>query len=115
MVAYANDRVSAISDPARKASRQSEYESASHALVFPALDGRLVIDAAQRIWLGSFLRPGDKEQEWWLFGIDGTLVGRVTVPSALTVTDAGTDYVLGIWRDADGVQTIRQYRLVPSN
>jgi hypothetical protein len=115
MAAYANDRVSAISDPARKASRQSEYESASHALVFPALDARLVIDAVQRIWLGSFLRPGDKEQEWWLFGIDGTLVGRVTVPSALTVTDAGTDYVLGIWRDADGVQTIRQYRLVPSN
>ena len=111
MAAYADERVSAISDPARKASRRAEYQEASHAPVFPALEPRIVVDAAQRIWLGSFRRPGDKEQEWWLFSIDGTLVGRITVPSALTVTDAGPDYVLGIWRDQDGVQTIRHYRL----
>jgi hypothetical protein len=114
MAAYADERVSSITDPARKASRRAEHMDESHAQVFPALEPRIVVDAAQRVWLGSFRRPGDTEQDWWLFRIDGALVGMISVPAALTVTDAGPDYVLGIWRDEDGVQTIRQYRLAPS-
>lgn len=112
MAAYADDRVSAISDPARKASMRSTYVDESHAATFPALEARLVVDAGQRIWLGSYKRPGDQEQSWWLFGIDGAVLGQVTVPSSFTVTDAGPDFVLGVWRDADGVETIRQYRLI---
>ncbi|MGH9204638.1 MAG: hypothetical protein ACRD2A_25700, partial [Vicinamibacterales bacterium] len=84
----------------------------SHAPVFPALDERVVDDAERRIWLGSYKRPGDKQQDWWIFTVEGAMVGRVTVPAALTVMDAGTDYVLGVWRDEDGVQTVRLYRLV---
>lgn len=113
MAAYAEDRVSALNDPARRASLRGTFERAAHAPVFPALEARIVVDAQQRIWLGAYRRPGDREQTWWVFGIDGTLYGQVTVPTALTVMDAGSDYVLGVWRDADGVQTIRQYRLVP--
>jgi hypothetical protein len=114
MEAYADERVSAISDAARKTTLRAEHANTSHAPVFPALDERILIDAAQRVWLGSYKRPGDREQTWWVFALDGALLSQLTVPAALTVTDAGTDYVLGVWRDADGVQTIRQYRLVPS-
>jgi hypothetical protein len=42
------------------------------------------------------------------------MIGRVNAPVALTITDAGTDWVLGIWRDQDGVQTVRLYDLRPS-
>jgi hypothetical protein len=115
MAAYAADRVSGITDPVRRESLRANYLRQSHAPVFPALEPRLVVDAERRIWLGSYKRPGDREQEWWLFTIEGALVGRVAVPAALTVMDAGADYVLGVWRDADGVQTIRQYRLVPAS
>jgi len=110
MSAYAEEQVTAILDPAARAERKATYEGKSHAPVFPALDERVVVDAERRIWLASYKRPGDKQQDWWLFTVDGAMVGRVTVPAALTVTDAGTDYVLGVWRDEDGVQTVRMYR-----
>ena len=111
MAAYADDRSGAIADPARRATMRSTYVEASHAPTFPALDERVVVGADDRIWLGAYKRPGDKEQNWWVFGVDGALIGQVTVPSVFTLTDAGTDYLLGIWHDPDGVQTIRRYRL----
>ena len=73
-----------------------------------------MVDADERIWLGSFKRPGDREQTWWIFGVDGAMLGRVTVPASLTIMDAGSDYLLGVWRDADGMQTVRLYQLAPT-
>jgi hypothetical protein len=104
-------RMEAIRDSARREMLRRDYEASSHAPVFPALEARLVIDAQQRVWLGEYVRPGDREQHWWMFTVDGRMVGHVAVPASLTVTDAGTDYVLGVWRDEDGVQTVRLYRL----
>jgi hypothetical protein len=114
MGAYADDRAGAIADPARRATMRSTFLEESHAPAFPALQERLIVGADHRIWLGSYKRPGDKEQTWWAFGVDGTLFGQMTVPSAFTLTDAGTDYILGVWRNPDGVETIRQYRLTGS-
>jgi hypothetical protein len=102
-------RVESIRDPARRESRRRDYEGSSHATVFPALEARIVIDTQQRIWLGEYVRPGDRQQRWWIFNADGRMEGYVEVPASLTVTDAGADYVLGVWRDDDGVQTVRLY------
>jgi hypothetical protein len=33
------------------------------------------------------------------------------LPARLQVSDIGSDYVLGIWRNEDDVQFIRRYRL----
>ena len=112
LTAYVDERLSAIA-PARRAAARKSYEPETFAPLFPALDSRVVIDAAGRIWLGSYRTPGAREQTWWIFTVNGAMVGRVTVPAALTVTDAGNDYLLGVWRDPDGVQTVRLYDLVP--
>ncbi|NIY09436.1 MAG: hypothetical protein GWN02_14640 [Gemmatimonadetes bacterium] len=56
--------------------------------------------------------PGDTARVWTVFDPDGRWLGDVVVPTELRVTDVGEDYVLGVWRDADGVQTIRSFELV---
>jgi hypothetical protein len=112
--AHADELVSGIQDAGQRARRRERYASQPHAPVFPAMDPRLMVDADERIWLGSFKRPGDREQTWWIFGVDGAMLGRVTVPASLTIMDAGSDYLLGVWRDADGMQTVRLYQLAPS-
>jgi hypothetical protein len=109
--AYADELVRGIADAVQRTRRKQQHMSRPHAPVFPAMDPWIVVDADQRIWLGAFKRPGDREQTWWIFGVDGAMLGRVTVPTSLTIMDAGSDYLLGVWRDADGVQTIRVYTL----
>lgn len=109
--AYVAERVSAAREARREALRK-DLESQAHAPVFPQIEDRVIVDAEQRIWLGEYKRPGDREQAWWLFNLNGTLLGRVVVPSTLRVTDAGANYLLGVWTDESGVQTVRLYDLV---
>lgn len=111
---HVEERLAAYRNPDQRESARKHFESSSHAPVFPALDPRLIVDAQQRIWLAIYKRPGDRAQNWYFFTIDGRIVGQVAVPAALTVMDAGDDYMLGAWRDADGVQTIRLYTLSPA-
>jgi hypothetical protein len=111
--AYVREQVEAI-QPQNRESRRQYLMRNPYAATFPALEARLVIDTANRIWVAEYRRPGDSEQAWWIFTIDGRMIGRVNAPVALTITDAGTDWVLGIWRDQDGVQTVRLYDLRPS-
>jgi hypothetical protein len=113
MQAYIRERMAAAR-PEFRESLRVDLESRHHAPTFPALDDRLVVDAADRIWLGEYRRPGDREQVWWIFTIDGRMVGRVNVPINLTIMDAGTDWVLGTWRDQDDVLTVRLYDLRPA-
>lgn len=113
MQAYIRERVNAAR-PQFRESLRADLESKQHSATFPALDARLIVDAAGRIWLGEYLRPGDREQMWWIFTVDGRMVGRLNVPVNLMITDAGTDWVLGTWRDQDDVLTVRLYDLRPA-
>jgi len=115
MDAYAVERASAVVNTSQRDSLRRSYAREPHAAEFPAVDSRVMLDAERRIWLGSYRRPGDREQTWWIFTLSGALVGRVMVPASLTLMDAGTDYLLGVWRDSDGVQTVRQFNLVPAS
>jgi len=110
MQAYIRERVNAAR-PQFRESLRADLESRQHAPTFPALEARLIIDAADRIWLGEYRRPGDREQAWWIFTADGRMVGRVNVPLNLMIMDAGTDWVLGTWRGQDDVLTVRLYDL----
>jgi hypothetical protein len=111
--AYVREQLEGVRAENRE-SRRQYLEGHPHSATFPALEARLVIDAVDRIWIGEYRRPGDREQTWWMFMIDGRMTGHVRVPANLTITDAGTDWVLGVWRDEDGVQTVRLYDLRPA-
>jgi hypothetical protein len=46
-----------------------------------------------------------------VFDRDGAWLGDVTLPAHFQPYDIGADYVLGVARDDDGVQTVVQYAL----
>ena len=108
--AFITERINATRPQFRESVRE-DLESKQHPPTFPALSDQLIVDAAERIWVGEYRRPGDREQAWWIFTVDGRMVGRVNVPVNLTITDAGPDWVLGTWRGQDDVLTVRLYDL----
>ena len=108
---YREQRVEAA--PAtRRAAVRREMARAVFADHFPAHDGELMIDPGDHLWVGHLVTPGEPDRVWSVFHPDGRWLGEVHVPGPLRITDIGTDYVVGIWRDADGVQTIRRYPLI---
>lgn len=72
------------------------------------------------VWIGDF-RPRDRlrgsgvgpteQRTWNVFGPDGSWRSTVALPARFQLTDAGIDYVLGVLRDNDDVETVVMYRL----
>lgn len=59
----------------------------------------------------EFRRPGTEQSIWQVFGPDGRLRARVTSARRLEILDVGVDYLLGLARDATGVEIVQLYRL----
>lgn len=108
---YREQRVDAAPASRRGAVRR-EMTRAVFAEHFPAHDGQLLLDPTDHLWVGHVLTPGDEDRSWSVFDPEGRWLGEVHVPGPLRITDIGADYVVGIWRAADGVQTIRRFELV---
>lgn len=53
----------------------------------------------------------DEETPWDVFDAEGRLLGTVTMPAGLRVTQVGTDFVLGVWKDELDVEHVRMYRI----
>jgi hypothetical protein len=61
-------------------------ETAPHRGTYPAFRD-LLVDDEGRVWIGGYPR-GDQAQSWLIVGVDGQLVGQVTIPSGSTLLDA---------------------------
>jgi hypothetical protein len=71
---------------------------------YPTLD-----EQSPESWDGGFslgLRP------WSVFDPDGGWLGTVIMPDGLRVTEIGSDYVLGIWKDELDVSFVHLHRIV---
>jgi len=78
----------------------------------PAYD-RLLVDDAGYLWVGRPVDPfADDESNWDVFDREGVFLGTVSHALRFAPTHIGSDFVLGVWRDENGVQLIRMYRLV---
>jgi hypothetical protein len=53
--------------------------------------------------------PTSTTARWIVFGADGLYRGTVTLPGPFQIRDAGSDYVLGVYRDATEVEFVRMY------
>jgi len=72
----------------------------------------LQVDEEDNVWLLGY-EPGVRgSNEWHVFDRMGRLLGEVVTPMGLDVTDIGSDYVLGIYRDEYDVQAVRKYRII---
>ena len=73
---------------------------------------RVVMDRGGRTWVRRGASDEAPEAAWIVFDSTAMPLARVTTPAGFVVSDAGQDYVLGRFMDADGVLSVRKYRLV---
>lgn len=74
--------------------------------------GQIIVEDDGTRWLKRFRAPGIAENDTWrVFSADGTLIGRVETPARLEVHEVGADFVLGVWKDDLGVESVRRYSL----
>lgn len=71
----------------------------------------MVLDANDHLWFTSYDDGADDRNEALVYAPGGRWLGSVAIPSRLEVTDVGDDYVLGIHRGVDEVESIRLYTL----
>lgn len=74
--------------------------------------GRLLADREGHVWLADYTSSTAEPREWRVFDHEGQLVGRVTLPGRFRALDIGAEWIVGVWRDEQDVETIRVYRIL---
>lgn len=107
-------------DPRLLAQRKKMMDEVSFARNLPAYQTMLV-DSDRNLWVSDsniewffgqgFSRVLSTPVSWRVFDRTGRWSGSVTTPARFRPMDIGSDYVLGLWRDADDVEHVRMYRL----
>jgi len=87
------------------------YRDMEYPEVFPAY-ASLMVDGSENIWMEGFPIPGRSVRDWMVFSRSGATVATLRVPSNLRIVEVGTDYVLGVWRDAVNVDFVKMYSLI---
>lgn len=96
--AYQRAVLEAIHDPEMRPALVPIFDEAS-----PGHDGEL--------WIRRFEVAPGKTRAYVVIGRTGAAVATVHLPADVSVHHVGRDYVLGVHRNADGVETIVEYRL----
>jgi hypothetical protein len=91
----------------------SALDSAPYPPTMPAYE-RVLVDDAGDIWVLEYAVRLDQPRRWSVFSSEGQWLGNVLTPVGLRVEDIGTDWMLGVWRDAEGAERIRMYALTRS-
>ncbi len=84
-------------------------------LVFPHfLPAYSVVRAGAEgdVWAGRFVSPGvEPPEEWDAYDSAGQYLGQVSTPRGLVVLEIGKNYIVGLWRDAFGVEYVQVHDL----
>jgi hypothetical protein len=74
----------------------------------------LLVDELHNLWVEEY-RPHwvdpDAPKSWSVFDPRGRWLGVVDMPNGLTPRQIGTDFLLGVWKDAHDVEHVRVYSL----
>ena len=73
--------------------------------------GDIAVDADGWLWVRAYLSAEDGSVGWDVFDATGRLRCALTLQSALFVREIGHDFLLGVLKDADGVEQVRLYGL----
>jgi len=108
------DRYVDIEAAIRQSDRVEEFRMRTNAMplpdTFPAYE-TFVLDAEGNLWVQHFPRPGEAQATWSVFDSTGAWLGELNAPGGLRITDIGAEYVLGIFRDEFGQESVRRYAL----
>jgi hypothetical protein len=74
----------------------------------------LVVSQSGDVWVRHFEAVPNPHRTWTVLDTGGRIVARVQTPSRLRVTQAGDDFVLGVFEDENDVEYVQLYRLTRS-
>jgi hypothetical protein len=74
---------------------------------FPAFE-TFLLDRIGNIWVQDY-GPG-KPQQYRVYSPTGEFVVRTALPADVRPLEIGRNYLLGIWKDGDGLEHVRLYR-----
>lgn len=94
----------------RHAMLRSHLESMDMPPTRPAY-GRLHVDQDGNLWAAEPTRYPYPARSWTVFDPEGQLLGVVTMPKGFRLRQAGSDWVLGVWRDGLDVEYVALHRL----
>lgn len=72
--------------------------------------GALLADSEGYLWAAEYSLE-EESTTWWVFNADGRWLGAVAIPPGGTLTQIGSDFVLGVWKDELDVEQVRMYGL----
>lgn len=78
----------------------------------PPVFTKLVVTSDDTLWVRRSTPATAAFKEWDLVGPSGLLIGRVQTPAHLRITQVAAHRVVGVWEDANGVQTVRAFRIL---
>jgi hypothetical protein len=76
---------------------------------YPAY-ARFLIDARGRIWVHEYAHPAPSSRWFLLYPATGEALA-VRLPERFTPHEVSATAMVGVWRDEDGVEHVRVYRL----
>ena len=73
---------------------------------------QVVVDDLANLWVLEIDPFGASSPRWSIFNPEGFLFGTLVFPRSFRPLDIGSDYALGVWRDADDVEHVQLYDLI---
>ena len=107
-------QAAAVSNAANESSKayMRALYAAKYRPKFEPLFGSLVAGAEGGVWIARFNADQTSPTEYAVMDRTGKGVARITLPARFTPQEIGKDYVLGIARAEDGIETVAVYQLL---
>jgi hypothetical protein len=86
-------------------------DSAPYPPRLPAYD-RVLADGEGNLWVLDYSVRRDQPGAWNVFTAQGRWLGTVTTPARFRIEQAGSDWLLGAWRDPEGNEQVRMYPII---
>jgi hypothetical protein len=93
-----------------RAMRTAMWDAPELPTHYPAISG-LLLDGLDRIWMVGPDIDSSETVTASVFDASGRWLEDLALPAQFTLTDAGADYVVGIWKDDSDVEHVRMYGL----
>lgn len=87
------------------------FDSAPFPAQMPAFE-RVLADDVGNLWVLEYSIRLDQPRRWSVFTPEGRWLGDVLTPAGLRIEDVGSDWLLGVWRDNEGADRVRMYRII---
>lgn len=94
----------------QRAAVEALYDAALRPAAMPLLDA-LVPGPAGEVWVRRFALDGATLREFLVVNRQGQILARVSVPADVTVHQVGEDFLIGVRRDTDGVESVVEFGL----